>query len=74
MGRYCSGGRLRYLLDFLAFVWSYVARYLTPRRYPGEGGTSYISIRGVRMEGKIQTQKQGFPENFAPRNMGKIVF
>ena len=23
------------------------------------------------MEGKIQTQKHGFPENFAPENMGK---
>ena len=23
------------------------------------------------MEGKIQTQKHGFPENFAPKNIGK---
>ena len=25
---------------------------------------------GVRMEGKIQTQKHGFPENFSPKNIG----
>ena len=25
---------------------------------------------GVRMEGKIQTKKHGFPENFAPKNIG----
>ena len=25
---------------------------------------------GVRMEGKIQTQKHGFAENFAPKNIG----
>ena len=25
---------------------------------------------GVRMEGKIQTQKYGFPEIFAPKNIG----
>ena len=25
---------------------------------------------GVRMEGKIQTQKHGFSENFAPKNIG----
>ena len=25
---------------------------------------------GVRMEGKIQTQKHGFPENFARKNIG----
>ena len=36
----------------------------------GGGGTSYICIRGLRMEGKIQTQKHGFPENFAPKNIG----
>ena len=27
---------------------------------------------GVRMEGKIQTQKHGFPENFAPKNIGML--
>ena len=25
---------------------------------------------GMRMEGKIQTPKNGFPENFAPKNIG----
>ena len=25
---------------------------------------------GVRMEGKIQTRKHGFPESFAPKNIG----
>ena len=25
---------------------------------------------GVRIKGKIQTQKHGLPENFAPKNIG----
>ena len=33
-------------------------------------GTCYICIQGCSMEGKIQTQKHGFPENFAPQNIG----
>ena len=39
--------------------------------WEGPGGTSYICIRGwgVGMEGKIQTQKHGFPENFAAKNI-----
>ena len=36
-------------------------------------GTSYIFVYGgVRMEGKIQTQTHGFPENFAPKNIGTL--
>ena len=27
---------------------------------------------GVHMEGKLQTQKHGFPENFAPKNIGNL--
>ena len=42
----------------------------TPRG--GGGGVLLIFVyEVVRMEGKIQTQKHGFPENFAPKNMGK---
>ena len=35
------------------------------------GGVLRIFVYGgVRMEGKIQTQKHGLPENFAPKNIG----
>ena len=37
----------------------------------GGGGVLRIFVYGdVHMEGKIQTQKHGFPENFAPKNIG----
>ena len=29
---------------------------------------------GVRMEGKIQTQKHGFPENFAPKKYWDLAY
>ena len=38
----------------------------------GGGGGQVLRIfvcRGVRMEGKIQTEKHGFPENFAPKDI-----
>ena len=35
------------------------------------GSTCYVCTDGgVRMEVIIQTQKYGFPENFAPKNIG----
>ena len=37
----------------------------------GGGGVLRIFVYGgVHMEGKIQTQKHRFPENFAPKNIG----
>ena len=44
-----------------------VFRLLTP----GGGRVLAIHVQGgVRVEGSIQTQKYGFTENFAPKNIG----
>ena len=44
-------------------------------KYPrGGGGVPAVFLyEGVRMEGKIQTQKYGFPESFAPKNLAHLL-
>ena len=38
--------------------------------FQSRGALRIFVYGGVHMEGKIQTQKPGFPENFAPKNIG----
>ena len=44
--------------------------FSTSERPQGRGVLRIFVYGGVRMEGKTQSHKHGFPENFAPKNIG----
>ena len=58
-------------LDFFMLILQICNFYLICALKFRPRGVHPISVfGGLRMEGKIQTQKHGFPENFAPKNIG----